>query len=178
MKKSKFSEAQVAAALREYASEAPVGAVARKLGVSEQTIYIWKKKYASLDTADIRKVRQLEEENTKLKGLVADLSLDKVAPSVKSQLARDNFKIGERSYFRLSNMLVGSAGSSSRLAGMIAGTWRNGTYAYKFRQDGWGQPEEREADERQSTSPRPTMRVPCFARLRPRSRRSSRRSRR
>lgn len=78
MRKSKFTEAQVAAALRECASGAPVGVVARKLGVSEQTIYIWKRKYASLDTADIRKVRQLEEENTKLKGLVADLSLDKV----------------------------------------------------------------------------------------------------
>jgi putative transposase len=78
MRKSKFTEAQVAAALRECASGTPVGQVARKLGVSEQTLYIWKKKYASLDTADIRRVRQLEEENVKLKGLVADLSLDKV----------------------------------------------------------------------------------------------------
>ena len=78
MKKSKFTEAQVAAALRECASGTPVGPVARKLGVSEQTLYTWKKKYASLDTADIRKLRQLEEENSKLKGLVADLSLDKV----------------------------------------------------------------------------------------------------
>ncbi len=78
MRKSKFSEAQVAAALRECASGTPVGQVARKLGVSEQTLYIWKKKYGSLDTSDVRRVRQLEEENTKLKGLVADLSLDKV----------------------------------------------------------------------------------------------------
>lgn len=82
MKKSKFSEAQVAAALRECASGTPVGQVARRLGVSEQTLYLWKKKYASLDVSDVRKVRQLEEleeeENTKLKRLVADLSLDKV----------------------------------------------------------------------------------------------------
>ena len=78
MRKSKFTEAQVSAALRECASGTPVGQVARKLGVSEQTLYIWKKKYGSLDTADVRRVRQLEEENTKLKGLVADLSLDKV----------------------------------------------------------------------------------------------------
>jgi putative transposase len=78
MKKSKFTEAQVAAALRECASGTAVGQVARRLGVSEQTLYLWKKKYASLDTADIRKVRQLEEENSKLKTLVADLSLDKV----------------------------------------------------------------------------------------------------
>jgi putative transposase len=78
MKKSKFTEAQVAAALRECAGGTPVGHVARKFGVSEQTLYTWKKKYASLDVADIRKVRQLEEENSKLKRLVADLSLDKV----------------------------------------------------------------------------------------------------
>lgn len=78
MKRSKFTEAQVAAALRECASGTPVGQVARKLGVSEQTLYVWKRRYASLDVADIRKVRQLEEENTKLKRLVADLSLDKV----------------------------------------------------------------------------------------------------
>lgn len=56
--KSKFTEALVAAALRECASGTSVGQVARKLGVSEQTIYIWKKKYASRDVADIRKVHQ------------------------------------------------------------------------------------------------------------------------
>lgn len=78
MKKSRFTEAQVAAAVRECASGTPVPQVARRLGVSEQTLYIWKKKYASLEPSDIRKVRQLEEENTKLKRLVADLSLDKV----------------------------------------------------------------------------------------------------
>lgn len=78
MKKSKFTEAQVAAALRECASGTPVGQVARKLGVSEQTLYVWKRRYASLDVSDIRKVRQLEEENSRLKKLVADLSLDKV----------------------------------------------------------------------------------------------------
>ncbi|MBX3208439.1 MAG: transposase [Labilithrix sp.] len=78
MRMSKFSEAQVAGALRECASGTPVGQVARKLGVSEQTLHVWKKRYASLDTSDIRRVRQLEEENAKRKGLVADLSLDKV----------------------------------------------------------------------------------------------------
>jgi putative transposase len=78
MKKSNFTEAQVVAALRECAAGTPVGQVARKVGVSEQTLYTWKKKYASLDVADIRKLRQLEEENSKLKRLVADLSLDKV----------------------------------------------------------------------------------------------------
>jgi putative transposase len=78
MRKSKFTEAQVAAALKECAAGTPVGQVARKLGVSEQTLYVWKRRYGSLDTSEIRKVRQLEEENGKLKRLVADLSLDKV----------------------------------------------------------------------------------------------------
>jgi putative transposase len=78
MRKSKFTEAQVVAALRECASGTPASQVARKLGVSEQTLYTWKKKYASLDVSDVRKLRQLEEENVKLKRLVADLSLDKV----------------------------------------------------------------------------------------------------
>jgi putative transposase len=78
MRKSNFTEAQIVAALRDCASGTPVGEVARKVGVSEQTMYTWKKRFASLDVADIRKVRQLEEENSKLKRLVADLSLDKV----------------------------------------------------------------------------------------------------
>ena len=78
MRKSKFTEAQVAAALREAATGTPVGQVARKLGVSEQTLYVWKRKYGAGDVAEIRKLRQLEEENGKLKRLVADLSLDKV----------------------------------------------------------------------------------------------------
>lgn len=78
MKRSKFSEAQMAAAMRECESGTPVAHVARRLGVSEQTLYVWKKKYAGMGVADIRRVRQLEEENTKLKRLVADLSLDKV----------------------------------------------------------------------------------------------------
>jgi putative transposase len=77
MKKSKFTEAQVAYALRQVEGGTPVGEVARRTGVSEQTLYVWKKRYAGLGTGDIRRVRQLEEENGRLKGLVADLSLDK-----------------------------------------------------------------------------------------------------
>jgi transposase-like protein len=60
MKKSKFSEAQVAAALRECASGTPVGQVARKLGVSEQTLYAWKKRYVELPPSD-RTVFRLKE---------------------------------------------------------------------------------------------------------------------
>ncbi len=78
MRKSKFTEAQVAAALREIASGTQVGQVARRFGVSEQTLYVWKRRYGEGDAAEIRKWRQLEEESGKLKRLVADLSLDKV----------------------------------------------------------------------------------------------------
>ena len=77
MKKSKFTEAQMAAAIREVESGTPVASVARRLGVSDQTLYVWKRKFAGMGVADIRRVRQLEEENGKLKRLVADLSLDK-----------------------------------------------------------------------------------------------------
>lgn len=78
MKKSKFTEAQVAAALREMEAGTPVPEVGRKLGVSAQTLYVWKRKFGELGVGDIRRMRQLEEENGKLKRLVADLSLDKV----------------------------------------------------------------------------------------------------
>jgi putative transposase len=78
MKKSKFTEAQVAAALRECEVGTPTSQVARRLGVSEQTLYVWKRKFGAMGVGDIRQMRQLAEENTKLKRLVADLSLDKV----------------------------------------------------------------------------------------------------
>ena len=77
MKRSKFSEEQVAYALRQAESGTPVGDVCRQLGVSEATFYVWKKKYANLGSTEIRELRQLREENAKLKRLVADLSLDK-----------------------------------------------------------------------------------------------------
>lgn len=78
MKKSRFSEAQIATALRQVDASAPVVEITRALGVSEQTYYLWRKKYAQMAIAEIRRLRQLEEENRKLKQLVADLTLDKV----------------------------------------------------------------------------------------------------
>jgi putative transposase len=77
MKRSKFSEEQVAYALRQAESGTPVGDVCRQLGVSEATFYAWKKKYAHLGVSERRRLRQLEDENARRKRLVADLTLDK-----------------------------------------------------------------------------------------------------
>jgi putative transposase len=78
MKKSRFSEEQIAMALRQVDAGAPIAEVTRALGVSEQTYYLWRKKYGQMAMAEIRRLRLLEEENRKLKQLVADLTLDKV----------------------------------------------------------------------------------------------------
>ena len=77
MKKSKFTEEQIAYALRQVESGTPPADVCGQLGVSEATLYIWKKKYAHLGVSELRKLRSLEEENTRLKRVVADLTLDK-----------------------------------------------------------------------------------------------------
>ena len=77
MKRSKFSEEQVAYALRQVEAGTPVNDVCRQLGVSEATFYAWKKKYAHLGVSELRRLRQLEDENGRLKRLVADLTLDK-----------------------------------------------------------------------------------------------------
>ena len=77
MKKSRFSEEQVAYALRQAESGTAVADVCRQLGVSEATFYVWKKKFAHLGVSEMRRLRQLEEENYRLKRVVADLTLDK-----------------------------------------------------------------------------------------------------
>lgn len=77
MKRSKFSEEQIAYALRQVESGTPAGDVARQVGVSEATIYLWKKKFAHLGVNELRRLRQVEDENHRLKQLVADLTLDK-----------------------------------------------------------------------------------------------------
>jgi len=77
MKSSRYSPEQVTFAMRQAESGTPVPEVCRKMGIAEQTFYRWKKKYAGMGVAEVRKLRILEEENRKLKQLVADLSLDK-----------------------------------------------------------------------------------------------------
>jgi putative transposase len=77
MKLSKFSEEQIAYALRQADAGTSVGDLCRQLGVSEATFYAWKKKYAHLGVSELRRLRQLEDENNRLKRLVADLTLDK-----------------------------------------------------------------------------------------------------
>ena len=77
MKRSKFSEEQIVYAIRQADAGTPVGDLCRQLGVSDATFYAWKKKYAHLGVSELRRLRQLEEENNRLKRLVADLSLDK-----------------------------------------------------------------------------------------------------
>ena len=77
MKRSKYSEEQIAFALKQAEVGTSVEEVCRKKGISDATFYNWRKKYGGLGPSELRRLRQLEEENGKLKRLVADLSLDK-----------------------------------------------------------------------------------------------------
>lgn len=77
MKTSKFTESQIAFILKQADDGVSVAEVCRKAGISDATFYNWRKKYAGLMPSEMRRLRQLEEENAKLKRIVADLSLDK-----------------------------------------------------------------------------------------------------
>jgi putative transposase len=77
MKRKRFTEEQITFALRQVESGVPVKEVCRKLQISEQTFYRWKKKFGGLGVAEVRRLKQLEDEVKRLKQLVADLSLDK-----------------------------------------------------------------------------------------------------
>lgn len=79
MRKSRFTEEQIAYALRQVERGTPAAELCRKLGVSEQTFYAWQKKSAGMGLTELKRVKQLEDENRRLKSLVADLTLDKVS---------------------------------------------------------------------------------------------------
>jgi putative transposase len=77
MKTTRFTDEQIAFALRQAETGTPVPEDIRKMGISEATFYNWKKKYGGLGPSEVRRLKQLEDENRRLKQMVADLSLDK-----------------------------------------------------------------------------------------------------
>jgi putative transposase len=88
MKKSKFNETKILAILKEAEAGMAVSEISRKYGVSSATFYNWKSKYAGMSGSEIRRMRQLEEENRKLKEMYADLSLEN---TVLKDLIEKNF---------------------------------------------------------------------------------------
>jgi putative transposase len=87
MRRSRFTEEQIIAALKEHEAGTSAKELCRRLGIATETLYNWKRKYGGLQVSDARRLRQLEEENSRLKRLVADLSLDNRA--LKDVLAKN-----------------------------------------------------------------------------------------
>ena len=77
MRKSRFSDKQIVVILKQAEAGVPIGDLVRKHGISEATFYRWRKQYGGLGVSELQELRQLKEENRRLKGLVADLTLDK-----------------------------------------------------------------------------------------------------
>jgi len=88
MKKSRFSEEQIIKVLQEVEAGLPIQDVCRKHGISDQTYYNWKAKYGGMTVSEAKRLRTLEEENRKLKQIVADLTLDNMA---LKEIASKNF---------------------------------------------------------------------------------------
>lgn len=78
MKQKRFTVEQIVGVLKQVEAGVPLAEVIRRVGISEQTFYRWKKQYVGLEVDQIRQLKQLQEENSRLKRLVADLTLDKV----------------------------------------------------------------------------------------------------
>lgn len=88
MRRSRFSEEQIVGILKEQEAGAPTADVCRRHGVSEQTFYRWKQKYGGMEVSDAKRLKQLEDENARLKRLVADQALDN---QMLRELLRKNF---------------------------------------------------------------------------------------
>jgi len=89
MKRGRFSEEQIIAVLKEAEAGAKVAELCRKYGISDATFYIWRSRYGGLEVSELRRLRQLEEENRRLKGIVADQALDLRA--LKDVLAKNGY---------------------------------------------------------------------------------------
>ena len=89
MKRGRFSEEQIIGVLKEAEAGAKVGELCRRHGISEATFYAWRSKYGGLEVSELRRLRQLEEENRRLKGSVADQALDLRA--LKDVLAKNGY---------------------------------------------------------------------------------------
>ncbi len=91
MKKTRYSEEQIIGALKQMEAGRKVAELAREMGVSEATIYTWKSKYGGMDVSEARRLKELEDENRRLKQLVADLSLDREA--LKSVIRKNGWSL-------------------------------------------------------------------------------------
>ena len=91
MKKTRFSEEQMIGAVKQLDAGRTAGEIARELGVSDQTLYNWRSRYSGLEVNEARRLRELEDENRRLKTMVADLSLDKEA--LKAVLRKNGWSL-------------------------------------------------------------------------------------
>ena len=114
MKSSRYTAEQIAIALRQAEGGTPVLEVCRKMGVAEQTFYRWKKKFLGMGVAEVRRLKVLEEENRKLKQLVAELSLDK-------QMLQDVLRKSRRACAAAGPCLVSTGGLRGERASSVPG---------------------------------------------------------